>query len=441
MTQADIINKFAKADVREKAKSSDASSNASSNPTFVGEYMLRSDRNTVYNPDGSVAYTLDGSGSGGGSNNNGTSGGGTGGGTGGNVGGTSSGGASGGTAQSIYENYMAQILADQQAAAQARQQALTDNYNRALSVLQQNYNNETSNLKNSAEDSLRQAYINYMQNQRGIQQNLASMGINGGATESVLANLYNNYGSNRNNINNQLQKSLGELGTAYNSNVADLANSYGANLASVLSDLYNQAASTKENYANKIASLLASKTSGSGSSGGSSSKSSASSGSLYMPSNLTYGQQNGIESAISSYKSGSTSASSLVNMLRQTMSDDDAYNVLFDRGIDPSTLGISAPTSAGSSSGVSPAVNGSSADTPIVSGGAGGGMTLDGSNLARSPYNRNTALNDIKKIMSMTPDQMEREQAVRAYGRQLEAMYGLDPKDIAQLILDSGLLD
>lgn len=44
-------------------------------------------------------------------------------------------------------------------------------------------------------DTARQAYVNYMRNQRALPSQLEALGVRGGATESGLLNLFNNYGN------------------------------------------------------------------------------------------------------------------------------------------------------------------------------------------------------------------------------------------------------
>lgn len=58
-------------------------------------------------------------------------------------------------------------------------------------TLEQNNATINANYDNSA----RQAYVQYMQRQRALPSQLQNLGVNGGATESGLLNLYNNYGS------------------------------------------------------------------------------------------------------------------------------------------------------------------------------------------------------------------------------------------------------
>lgn len=54
-------------------------------------------------------------------------------------------------------------------------------------------NNATTNA--NYDSSARQAYVQYMQRQRALPSQLQALGVNGGATESGLLNLYNNYGA------------------------------------------------------------------------------------------------------------------------------------------------------------------------------------------------------------------------------------------------------
>ena len=54
-------------------------------------------------------------------------------------------------------------------------------------------NNATTNA--NYDNSARQAYVQYMQRQRALPSQLQALGVRGGATESGLLNLYNNYGA------------------------------------------------------------------------------------------------------------------------------------------------------------------------------------------------------------------------------------------------------
>lgn len=151
-----------------------------------------------------------------------------------------------------YQSYYDSVLADQRAAMEARQKALEENYQRQLGVLQNAHNNNVDTLNGQREDALRSAYVSYMLGQKDLNQRLANQGINGGMSETVMANLLNNYGGNRGNIENQYQQVLGNLNSAYDSNVASLSNQHENNIADVLSDYYNATSKAKENYANQL---------------------------------------------------------------------------------------------------------------------------------------------------------------------------------------------
>lgn len=84
-------------------------------------------------------------------------------------------------------------------------------------------NNATTN--SNYDNSARQAYVQYMQRQRALPSQLQALGVNGGATESGLLNLYNNYGSshaaNEQQRNTDLTANQQAYDDAYNKLVAD----------------------------------------------------------------------------------------------------------------------------------------------------------------------------------------------------------------------------
>lgn len=371
----------------------------------------------TYDEDGNIVRGLVTSGGGGGNTDSGTTNG-----SGGyreyntpSGGGSVGGGSSTATAQSIYENYLAQILADQKAASEARQRALEENYNRALATLQAKHNNEVSNLQNSADDSMRQAYISYMLGQKGINQQLANQGINGGATESILANLYNNYGSNRNAIANQLQKGLAQLNADYNGNVASLANSYGNNLADVLADYYDSAASTKENYASKIASLLASQASANRSGGGSGSGSSSSSNvGMYRPGGLSDAIWNALKNNISLAQSGKKSQQELVDyMTAMGINSVDQYNVLAENGFTPNALP-------------------SNGTTPVGTGNGSSGVAITLPN--QTAYNYVNTVNDMKRMRGQFTNSDDFYNWANNYIDRLKATYGISDAEVQKIV-------
>ena len=86
--------------------------------------------------------------------------------------------------QGGYINAYGQYEAD-------RTNQLNETRNQLDRTLAQNNATTNANYDNSA----RQAYVQYMQRQRALPSQLQNLGVRGGATESGLLNLYNNYGS------------------------------------------------------------------------------------------------------------------------------------------------------------------------------------------------------------------------------------------------------
>lgn len=128
--------------------------------------------------------------------------------------------------------------------------SLEDNRNSALNQIRQNYDYTSGKAQDDANKSLREAYVNYMMNKKNMGQNLSAMGVSGGTSESSLANMYNNYGNSRNNINttladnlasllNAYQNNVASVNQAYNSQYADARNNYMANLNQLESALAN----------------------------------------------------------------------------------------------------------------------------------------------------------------------------------------------------------
>lgn len=162
----------------------------------------------------------------------------------------------GGGGGADYAAMISEMLAAQRAAAQAAYDAsrsrldeaygntyaaLEKNLSSALNTLKKNYEFGQGVQRDDANKSLREAYINYMMNKRNMNQNLAAAGMSGGATESSLAKLYNNYGNSRNNINTTLAQNLAQLLNTYQNNVASAREAYNS-----------QDAEARQNYANAL---------------------------------------------------------------------------------------------------------------------------------------------------------------------------------------------
>ena len=110
-------------------------------------------------------------------------------------------------------------------------QLLRDSYNSSVNSLRNQYNNSAKELQNDAAKSLKEAYINKMLSQRVLGQQLSAQGFSGGATESSMAGLLNNYGNARNNINTTLNDNLTSLNNTLQNNLASVEQGYNSSLA------------------------------------------------------------------------------------------------------------------------------------------------------------------------------------------------------------------
>ena len=144
--------------------------------------------------------------------------------------------------------YMAQLRAEQMAKAQAAYERnmsrIASAYGSAASSLKGNLDSSISRLNaardksmndvnSDAEDSLRQAYINNMMTRKNLNQRLSAMGYNGGATETTMSSLENQYGKSRSGINETLNKNIANLDMTYGDNLAQAQQAYNSAMANL----------------------------------------------------------------------------------------------------------------------------------------------------------------------------------------------------------------
>lgn len=137
--------------------------------------------------------------------------------------------------------YLAELMAQKQAAAKAAYDrtmsriasgygsaydSLKGNYDSAVDRLNASRDKSLGDVNSDAENSLRQAYINNMMTRKNLNQRLSAMGYNGGATESTMASLENQYGNSRNDIQETLNKNIANLNSTYGDNLAQALQSY-----------------------------------------------------------------------------------------------------------------------------------------------------------------------------------------------------------------------
>ena len=133
------------------------------------------------------------------------------------------------------------------------QNSLKGNYNSTLGQLEQNYNTGVAGVNKQADNAQQQAYINYMMNKRDMGQQLAAQGLSGGASESALAGMYNNYGNSRNTIDSGRNDSLADLMNDWNTNQASALQAYNSQLAEMAMQKANAVQQLENNLANLIA--------------------------------------------------------------------------------------------------------------------------------------------------------------------------------------------
>lgn len=134
-------------------------------------------------------------------------------------------------AQNSYNNNMNAL----NAAYGAKLDALANGYNSTKDALGKQYDTSKGEVNRDAERALREAFVNKMMSAKNLQQQLTAQGLSGGAAESTMASLQNNYGNARNGIE-----------TTRNDNLTDLNNTFQNNLAAAEREYYNQLAAAAD---------------------------------------------------------------------------------------------------------------------------------------------------------------------------------------------------
>lgn len=144
----------------------------------------------------------------------------------------------------IYEQYLAEIRAQAEESYNRKMENISRAYGSARGNLDNNlketrrqltesrdYSNK--NINADADDSLRQAYVNAMLQKKNLRQNMTAQGLSGGANESTLASLSNNYGNARTDVNTQRNRSLADLEQTFNTNISQAVQQYNNALSSL----------------------------------------------------------------------------------------------------------------------------------------------------------------------------------------------------------------
>jgi hypothetical protein len=136
-----------------------------------------------------------------------------------------------------YQEYLNKILANARNAYNNNLNAINSMYGNRMSSLNSRYNSgrdtlsatnaqQQEALRKAKEQAQRQAYIQSQEAERDMQQNLSAQGLSGGASESTLASMRNNYASNRNSNEEEYLNNAASLNASYQSELANLENQY-----------------------------------------------------------------------------------------------------------------------------------------------------------------------------------------------------------------------
>ena len=132
-------------------------------------------------------------------------------------------------ANEAYNRNMARIESSYNNAAGS----LRSNYDSTVGRLNAARDKSMSDVNSDAEKSLQEAYINNMLTRKNLNQRLSAMGYNGGATETTMGSLENQYGSSRAGINEAANKSIANLNQTYGDNLAGALQSYNSAMANL----------------------------------------------------------------------------------------------------------------------------------------------------------------------------------------------------------------
>lgn len=130
---------------------------------------------------------------------------------------------------SAWQQAQQAILAAQNAAAEqlravqeAQRKAREEAYQKAVAQQKANYDFSVGQVNDATGNALQKAYINRMLQDKNLQQSLSAQGLNGGASETTTAGMYNDYNNARNNLETERQRQIANLLNTYQNNTAQL---------------------------------------------------------------------------------------------------------------------------------------------------------------------------------------------------------------------------
>lgn len=166
----------------------------------------------------------------------------------------------------VDTSYFDSMMNAYSAALEAERQARQAAYDAAVQAQQRLYEQNVGKVNSAADKALSEAYINRMQSQRTQRQAMAAQGLTGGASETSMAGILNNYGNARSSIESERMGQISELGQTLQNNIAQARGILNSGVAGDYADYLDK---TAKLYAANANALVQAGQSGGGHSNGS----------------------------------------------------------------------------------------------------------------------------------------------------------------------------
>ena len=128
----------------------------------------------------------------------------------------------------------------------AREAAAQSSRDQQLQSLATTYGRGIERVNTAADEAQRQNYITNQMQQRNLGQQLAAVGLNGGAAESTVLALNNQYGANRRQTEADRMGQIGDLQAEWAAQRAAAESQYNDQMAGIAADWASQLAAAKQ---------------------------------------------------------------------------------------------------------------------------------------------------------------------------------------------------
>lgn len=138
----------------------------------------------------------------------------------------------------------------------AREAAAQSSRDQQLQSLAATYGRGIERVNTAADEAQRQNYITNQMQQRNLGQQLAAVGLNGGAAESTVLALNNQYGANRRQTEADRMGQIGDLQAEWAAQRAAAESQYNDQMAGIAADWASQLAAAKQAQMQRQAAAL-----------------------------------------------------------------------------------------------------------------------------------------------------------------------------------------